>query len=550
MRKLLILLMIAMLTLSLTACNTNEKPESTNPPAPTRPTYENADEYTLTFTNEGMSLDLPWERLSAAIQGKHKDATMMSEAIQANKEYYANLIKVKIAVYNYEDLDDTGVQTTLDTNISLLNDADVTVCTQYIETSGYIGNKYPIERLHQMQRLGFEKYGIQITCIYKIGYGDASSEFKCTLNGKAKFDDKTSREDMQVGKLVLTNTGAELTAKTDDILSACKLDTAAGDVRINVMSPVLYTSKQQTSIGTMDILTESFSAENKPEELLFKLKYDRAWSNNTALYKEYTEIGQEMYMECQVTVLSGENEDIYTFYLMCDVESKLSEVEPVDADPMTEVTWEQSYVKLDNAMPFILYAPTGVELTANTPMVIWLHGSGECGASEATYLTRGLPAVLDTWEMKEFNAYIVCPICPSSSWTNPSYTEDLQVIIDYMTTHFPVNPENISLAGHSLGGIGVQYFGGKMPDTFVRIAVLSGYSCDQLSNITAPIRGWVGCNGEDGSSYAYMMREDIVAKMSTTVIDCGHGALPQQVFTIDENQDGFSDVFMWLCGVE
>jgi hypothetical protein len=43
---------------------------------------------------------------------------------------------------------------------------------------------------------------------------------------------------------------------------------------------------------------------------------------------------------------------------------------------------------------------------------------------------------------------------------------------------------------------------------------------------------------------------DIQEKMSTTVIDCGHGALPQQVFTIDENQDGFSDVFMWLCGVE
>ena len=46
------------------------------------------------------------------------------------------------------------------------------------------------------------------------------------------------------------------------------------------------------------------------------------------------------------------------------------------------------------------------------------------------------------------------------------------------------------------------------------------------------------------------MRADIQEKMATTVIDCGHGALPQQVFTIDENQDGFSDVMMWLCGVE
>ena len=96
MRKLLIVLMIVMLTLSMAACNNEDSAGITNPELPTRPTYENADEYTLIFTNEGMSLDLTWDRLSAAIQGKHKDATMMSEAIKANKEYFSTLIKVDL----------------------------------------------------------------------------------------------------------------------------------------------------------------------------------------------------------------------------------------------------------------------------------------------------------------------------------------------------------------------------------------------------------------------------------------------------------------------
>lgn len=548
MKKILMILLAILTVCSLAACSTKE-PAATEATKPTRPTYENADEYVLTFTNEGMSVELSWDRLSAVIAGKHKDATMMSEAIAQNKEYTAALVQLSIGVYNYENTDDPGLKTTIQTNSSLLDEKNITVCTQKIENSSYIGDKYPAERLHQMLRMGYEKYGIQMTGVYKIGYGDVSSEYTFKLYGKVKFEDKTDSSKLPAGKLVLTDTGAELTVNYEELIQKVAISDLSNET-LEIMAPFFYTSKQEMRTGTMEILKYEFTTETRPEKLLVKMKYDRAWNNNTAIYDEYLTVGQEMYIELPISLYNGENEYAYTVMLRVDVESQLSETEPVDANPMTEVTWEQSYVKLDDAMPFILYAPTGVELTANTPMIIWLHGSGECGASEATYLTRGLPAVLDTWELKEFNAYIVCPIAQGSTWANPSYVDDLQAIIDYMAETYPINVKNVSLAGHSLGGIGVQYFGGKMPNTFSRIAVLSGYSCDQLENITVPIKGWVGRNGEDGSSYAYMMRADIQEKMATTVIDCGHGALPQQVFTIDENQDGFSDVMMWLCGVE
>ena len=102
MKKILMILLAILTVCSLAACSTKE-PAATEATKPTRPTYENADEYVLTFTNEGMSVELSWDRLSAVIAGKHKDATMMSEAIAQNKEYTAALVQLSIGVYNYEN---------------------------------------------------------------------------------------------------------------------------------------------------------------------------------------------------------------------------------------------------------------------------------------------------------------------------------------------------------------------------------------------------------------------------------------------------------------
>ena len=221
MRKLCAMILAIFTICTLAACNNN--PEPTEPQKPTVPSYEDAYEYTLVFTNDGMSIDLDWDILSKVIAGKYKDATMMNEAITQNKEYYSNLVQLSIGVYNYEDLEATGVKTTISTEISLLQDKDITVCTQKQENSSYIGDKYPAERLHQMQRLGFEKYGIQLTGVYKIGYGDVSSEYTFRLQGKVKFEDKTDKTKLPAGKLVLTDSGAELTMKYADLLNSGKL---------------------------------------------------------------------------------------------------------------------------------------------------------------------------------------------------------------------------------------------------------------------------------------------------------------------------------------
>ena len=73
------------------------------------------------------------------------------------------------------------------------------------------------------------------------------------------------------------------------------------------------------------------------------------------------------------------------------------------------ITFSYEYVSDGDVMPYGLFTPSTAELNEKTPLIVWLHGSGECGLSKDTFSNRGLPRVLNNWELNGFNAYVLCP---------------------------------------------------------------------------------------------------------------------------------------------
>lgn len=324
MRKIRTLLLIIVLIFGITACGNPTSKDITTPTS-----SEKIDEYTLVFTNEGMSLDLSWDRLDKVIQGQHKNPDMMGEAIIHNQSYSATLIKLEIVVYNLDDMKATGIKTTLTPNVSILGDTDITVCTSKPAAGQvtYIGDKYPAERLHQILRLGFENYGIQIRGIYEYGYGDNYSEGTFKLSGKVIFEDQTDVTQLHTGKLTLTDTGAKLHIKYDNILEEFGL---AGDCNqpqqetVSTLGVTLFTSKQETCIGTMETIKTTCSSDARPEEWLLDLQYDRAQLNNDALLAEHTEVQQEVYAELALIFETESQEYMCTFFIRCDIDNQLN----------------------------------------------------------------------------------------------------------------------------------------------------------------------------------------------------------------------------------
>lgn len=233
---------------------------------------------------------------------------------------------------------------------------------------------------------------------------------------------------------------------------------------------------------------------------------------------------------------------------------------PVVEETMPEVPapilWDENvdlvpyYHEQDaNMMSYLLYTPTNIQEGQKLPLLIWLHGSGEKNVDEATFRTRGLPAVLESMELTP-NAFILCPQLDGAydlgAWNNEGALVSVSNLVNYIVANNPaIDTENISLSGHSLGGTGALYMAQSM-DYVNKVAPMSSYTARVVLPIGATAKFFVGSTacGEDGT--CVQVANDLEASgYEVFFYDCGHGALPATVFAVNA-ETGESDVLTWL----
>ena len=186
------------------------------------------------------------------------------------------------------------------------------------------------------------------------------------------------------------------------------------------------------------------------------------------------------------------------------------------------------------------------------PMIVWLHGSGEVGCSFSTFKGSGMLNVVRNWGntgLKDIPAIIVAPHLKSDSWSNGSVIKSVKAIMDQVMSDYNINKKNVALIGHSLGGSGVYYVAAANQSYFSSITMLSGYVSSPSSNTkeyfkNMPMRGY----SESGTALSNTLsffkaigKENEVRKMT-----CGHGAVPKESLTLDENNDQVSDLIYWM----
>lgn len=219
------------------------------------------------------------------------------------------------------------------------------------------------------------------------------------------------------------------------------------------------------------------------------------------------------------------------------------------------------YVQSENIMPYALYSPSSAAKYDKLPLIVWLHGSGEKSVDVDTFLSNGLPAVLNDWNLQGFNAYVLCPHLTGSwnagAWCLPQSKDALSDLLDLIVTQYNIDEDKVIITGHSLGGQGALYMAARMPGRFSAVVVLSGYNpisrydkTVDISTIMAPVCGFVGTvsAGEDDVSYRFMLNgfANRFGVDNTYVINCSHGKVPQKAFCQDNNGNGMSDLLEWI----
>lgn len=222
-----------------------------------------------------------------------------------------------------------------------------------------------------------------------------------------------------------------------------------------------------------------------------------------------------------------------------------------------QIKFESKYVTDDGVMPYALYTPSTINESEKTPLIVWLHGSGEVGCGQETFFNSGLLKTMNKWRRQGFNAYVICPHLSGSyntaRWNRESTKENLQKLLDQIIDEYNIDPERIIVVGHSLGGQGALYMAHELPEYFSRCVVLSGYNPGiDISEIKIPTIGFVGTEnaGEDAGSVSYMKTYfmEVFGDENTHFFETSHSGIPSAVFSFDTDDDDKSDVVEWMLG--
>lgn len=131
----------------------------------------------------------------------------------------------------------------------------------------------------------------------------------------------------------------------------------------------------------------------------------------------------------------------------------------------------QTPQQLNHTMSYWLYLPDDYHRPPRQrwPLLLFLHGSGECGTHLTAVLKHGPPQLAH--EGRKFPFLIVSPQCPSNQgWSVP----ELNRLLDHVMARYRVDKDRVYLTGLSMGGYGAWALAAANPQRFAALAPICG----------------------------------------------------------------------------
>ena len=133
------------------------------------------------------------------------------------------------------------------------------------------------------------------------------------------------------------------------------------------------------------------------------------------------------------------------------------------------------------------------------PLVIFLHGSGECG-NGTTELDRvaihGYP--MHAGQGRDYPFILVSPQLPEGDFWG-AYIESLNRLLDHLMATLPVDPKRVYLTGLSNGGTGTYLWGQTNPQRFAALLPVCGAGIVWLTYKLVHTPLWAFHGDQDGA---------------------------------------------------
>lgn len=127
--------------------------------------------------------------------------------------------------------------------------------------------------------------------------------------------------------------------------------------------------------------------------------------------------------------------------------------------------------------PFMLYVPPDYDPSRPHGLALWMHGGGR-DTNRLDAIHKDDPGANKVFEQ---SGRIVCwPLAPPNyrcwaRWQLPEADEYLADVIEEIGFHYAIDPDDMILAGHSMGGMGAYHMAHRLSDRFTSFLAASGH---------------------------------------------------------------------------
>ena len=117
---------------------------------------------------------------------------------------------------------------------------------------------------------------------------------------------------------------------------------------------------------------------------------------------------------------------------------------------------------------------------AGWPLVLFLHGRGECGTDGLRQLTQGLPQALFA-APADWPVIALFPQKPDADREWEQYEPAVMALVAAARARFAIDPERIYLTGLSQGGHGAWVLGSRHAELWAAVVPVCGYLASRAS---------------------------------------------------------------------
>ncbi len=140
-------------------------------------------------------------------------------------------------------------------------------------------------------------------------------------------------------------------------------------------------------------------------------------------------------------------------------------------EPVNEAICQMTETVSGHQLRYLVQTPAGKPPEEGWPVLLFLHGYGECGEDIEKVKVHGPPKLTDKFEQLA-NCVIVSPQCPKDSWWR---VDALKALMDELLAgRTDVNPNRLYVTGLSMGGYGIWSYLARYPDDFVAAIPICG----------------------------------------------------------------------------